>query len=314
MIQDYDLSIIIPHYQNAGDLQRLLASIPDNGRFETIVIDDYSDDDSFGQVLALKDKFRFELIKNTGKKSAGTCRNRGLAQARGKWILFADSDDFFLEPLEAEVYRHLDSDCDIVFFPPTSVYDDTFELANRHLPHVSKLDAYLAAPSEMTEYALRLSWHCPWSKLYKLSFLKRHRISFDEVVAANDSIFSLVSGIKAVRICVSTNSIYCAVSRKGSLQHSYNRKILESRIRVAVRHRKICEALGYSDLGSKPLEFLYLARYLSFCDCLYLVRLSKKLGVFNDFRFLRFAQRSFMYFCSDKFESRKRKERLIVVK
>lgn len=38
-----------------------------------------------------------EIYHNSKKKGAGTCRNIGLERARGKWLLFADSDDLFLD-------------------------------------------------------------------------------------------------------------------------------------------------------------------------------------------------------------------------
>ncbi|NCU28638.1 MAG: glycosyltransferase family 2 protein, partial [Candidatus Moranbacteria bacterium] len=89
------LSIIIPHWQNASDLERLLASIPTKKGYEIIVVDDYSDDNCFKKVVELHESYNFTLLKNNGKKSAGTCRNIGLSHATGKWILFADADDFF---------------------------------------------------------------------------------------------------------------------------------------------------------------------------------------------------------------------------
>src|SRR5699024_5954198 len=93
------VSIIIPHFNSVKLLEKLLLSIPKYNDIEVIVIDDNSTE-GIEKFSILKKSVEFEHIKflmnNTGVQSAGTCRNIGLKAATGKWILFADSDDYFL--------------------------------------------------------------------------------------------------------------------------------------------------------------------------------------------------------------------------
>jgi len=91
-------TIIIPHYNSADSLEKLLLSIPRIPDFQVIVIDDSStvDEDKLVQVIA--DDGRCEFYRNTtGVQSAGACRNIGLTHALGKWLLFADADNFFVD-------------------------------------------------------------------------------------------------------------------------------------------------------------------------------------------------------------------------
>lgn len=87
-------SIIIPHFNDFKSLERLLNSIPSRDDIEIIVIDDKSTDEY--DLDSIKSKCIF-LNNETPIKSAGTCRNIGLKIAKGKWLLFADSDDVFFE-------------------------------------------------------------------------------------------------------------------------------------------------------------------------------------------------------------------------
>ena len=118
------LTIIIPHFNTSDLLQILLASIPQDKGIQTIVIDDQSELSHLKVIENLKSKYNFELYYNDLIKSAGTCRNIGIKNAKGKWLLFADSDDYFLDEFYNSVSKYFDSENYVVFFPPTSVLRD----------------------------------------------------------------------------------------------------------------------------------------------------------------------------------------------
>ena len=111
------ISVIVPVYNAAGSLHRSLRSVlrqtlPD---FELIVVDDCSTDESayiMGGYRALDDRVRvFSTAKNGGP---GVARNIGLSHARGRYIAFLDSDDFWMRnKLERQV-RSFDDDDVIV--------------------------------------------------------------------------------------------------------------------------------------------------------------------------------------------------------
>jgi len=88
------VSIILPTYNRAALLPRSIESVLEQtyGDFELIVVDDGSEDDSAGVVARFADeRIRYlRLPKNCGLPTA---RNAGLAQARGAYLAFQDSDD-----------------------------------------------------------------------------------------------------------------------------------------------------------------------------------------------------------------------------
>lgn len=91
-----EISVIIPVYNCSKYLECCLNSIEKQtfGDFEAIIIDDGSTDDSgkIAQAFAEKSaKFTVTRTKNAGVASA---RNTGLSLAKGKYVVFVDSDDF----------------------------------------------------------------------------------------------------------------------------------------------------------------------------------------------------------------------------
>jgi glycosyltransferase involved in cell wall biosynthesis len=89
------VSIIIPTKDRADLLMETLASCQaqTDTRWEAIVVDDGSKDDSKSRVLSLADaRVRFESLP-TGKSGAPAGRNYGSSIARGEFIIFLDSDD-----------------------------------------------------------------------------------------------------------------------------------------------------------------------------------------------------------------------------
>ena len=101
------ISVIVPVYNAAGSLHRSLRSVLAQtlSDFELIVVDDCSTDGS-ADILrgyeALDDRVR---ILSTEKNSGpGVARNVGLQNARGRYIAFLDSDDFWMKhKLEKQV-------------------------------------------------------------------------------------------------------------------------------------------------------------------------------------------------------------------
>ena len=91
-----NFTIVIPHKNTPTLLERLVDSIPPRDDLEIIVVDDHSDADvvDFNH-FPCKDRAGLAVVMNKECHGAGYARNCALPLAKGRWILFADSDDFF---------------------------------------------------------------------------------------------------------------------------------------------------------------------------------------------------------------------------
>lgn len=92
------LSIIIPAYQAENTIIRALNSIRQSKSkdIEVIIVNDGSLDRTAKRVLdasRLDHRFHLYSQSNSGRSSA---RNTGLSKAKGQYIIFLDSDDYFL--------------------------------------------------------------------------------------------------------------------------------------------------------------------------------------------------------------------------
>ena len=89
------ISIITPFKNSSKYLNECLESIINQSylNWELIIIDDYSNDNSFELVqnISLKDK-RIKLFKNEGKKGIINCLRQGLNKCSGDYITRMDSD------------------------------------------------------------------------------------------------------------------------------------------------------------------------------------------------------------------------------
>ena len=87
-------SIIIPTYNQAHFLQQALKSVFSQTfkNFEVVVIDNQSSDNT-KNVVSLFKKVIYKKIDNRG--IIAKSRNYGMKIAKGKWIVFLDSDDYW---------------------------------------------------------------------------------------------------------------------------------------------------------------------------------------------------------------------------
>lgn len=108
------LSVVIPARNAAATLRDTLECLlaQTHRDWEAIVVDDGSTDDTrdIAQTYARRDR-RFRLLSDGRPgQGASAARNRGIAAAAGRWLLFLDSDDWleaaFVEKMIGAATRH----------------------------------------------------------------------------------------------------------------------------------------------------------------------------------------------------------------
>ena len=89
----YKFSIIIPNYNEEKYIKRCLESIfnqtINSAKYEVIVIDDGSNDNS----IEIIKQYNVKLL-NSNRSGAGGARNIGFDNAKGKYIILLDADDY----------------------------------------------------------------------------------------------------------------------------------------------------------------------------------------------------------------------------
>lgn len=90
------VSVIIPTYNHAHFLARALQSVLDQtyANWEAIVIDNHSQDNTDEVVGRFSDP-RISLLKINNNGVIAASRNMGIRAAKGEWVAFLDSDDWW---------------------------------------------------------------------------------------------------------------------------------------------------------------------------------------------------------------------------
>lgn len=241
-------SIIIPHKDIPDLLQRCLDSIPQRDDVEVIVVDDDSDPKKvdFVHFPGLeRENTRVIFSKDGG--GAGHARNVGLDHARGRWIIFADADDFFTEDFNGLLDETVDAEEDIVFFDYINVLsDDITQQLQERVSYKTLISAYMIN-DDKSEERLRCYFCVPWCKLIKRELIEQHRIRCSEVKWSNDVLFSAQVGCRAKTIRVSEKIGYALTSRQDSLTYNIYKTPKEFRIRLveAMKCDNLFHQFGY---------------------------------------------------------------------
>ena len=258
-MKNIKFSFIIPHKNSPKLLERCLASIPRNENIQIIVVDDNSstnivDFDHFPG----KDEKCVEVYLTKAGKGAGYARNIGLKYALGDWIIFADADDYFTDNALSILNKQYKNNADVVYFYSQSIYDDTKEKADRANIYNSLVNAYLS--DRTMENKIRVGFLVPWAKMIKRYLIEKNNIQFDEVPAANDVYFAVLTGLAARCIDAVPETIYVVTVNRGSITRRRNYEIAYSQYYVNLKRNFYLKKIG---LGIEQYSILY--KYL---ECL----------------------------------------------
>ena len=230
------ISIVIPHKNSSNTVEKLVDTIPNVPEIEVIVVDDKSYLEEFLFLLKLRDKrSNLVVIQNEDEESnAGIARNIGLSHVNGQWVLFADSDDEFLDNAFDVFFKTaLDyRDFDVVLFRCRSL-DEVRNPSSRAEKVNSLIECY---PDNID--TILYEWLVPWGKLIKFDLIEDNKLRFDSCLASNDVMFSTKLAAHAKNVSVINVEVYCCFLRVGSLTSSIDEDKALSRLSVLVSRNK----------------------------------------------------------------------------
>lgn len=214
----HTFSIIIPHHDIPQLLQRCLDSIPDVPEVQVIVVDDNSSAHivDFEHFPGLSRKNTLCILDKEGG-GAGHARNIGLKHADGKWLVFADADDFFTKDAFQILDSHKEDPYDILLFKACSVNSDDLSPANRFADLNEAIDE--AMDGKISHQAAVMKRPGPVCKMFRRSYIQQKGIWFDETMVANDQMFVTKATCMAAedKVAVFDEVLYTVTVRRGSM-------------------------------------------------------------------------------------------------
>jgi len=110
------VSIVIPTYNHANYLRKALQSVLDQTykNWEAIVIDNHSTDDTKKVINKFNDpRIRYLKIHNYGVIAKS--RNAGILSAKGEWVAFLDSDDWWTNDKLQTCMEYSNNHTDLIY-------------------------------------------------------------------------------------------------------------------------------------------------------------------------------------------------------
>lgn len=199
------ISIIVPVYNAQKYIKRCVESIVNQSyqKWELILIDDGSKDDSSLICDELKQTDSRIHVVHTVNQGASAARNRGLDEATGDYITFVDADDW-VEPNHLEVLvNQIDSDVDLCI---NSFIADLYYGSRPYQYKEVKTQDNIESINAFFTILLQHSQFL-WNKLFKSNIIKDNHIRFNTNISlGEDNIFILeylnyIRGLSASSVC-----------------------------------------------------------------------------------------------------------------
>lgn len=226
-------SIIIPVYNVEEYLHDCLNSILKQSfkDYEIICINDGSTDKSLEILNEYQKVIPGFIIINQENQGPSSARNKGILEAKGKYILFVDSDDWIADNSLHVIYNAVGDD-DMVCFAGIKFVNET----SKEIAFSTYVEETLPGWVYYNKYALErnnIHFDCAVSRIYRREFILKHDLFFREGFLHEDSLFTPIACYYANEIKIIPNFLYFYRNREGSITRSRNKNRMLDRIRVA---------------------------------------------------------------------------------
>lgn len=183
---DYKLSVVIPAYNAQKFISRCISSAlaSDLKEIEVIAVDDGSTDET-KDILSWYENMYPQFFKKIFKENGGAAeaRNYGIAESKGHYIAFIDSDDMIRPDAYSIMYDSLQkTGADIAIGRLYKVDNDKY-----YVRHTLPLPAYKAInPEEYLRLLFTQTYNnvAVWNKMYRTKLVQEHPIpllSYEDV-------------------------------------------------------------------------------------------------------------------------------------
>ena len=281
-------TIVIPCYNAEQFILRPLNSLKNQHYkdLQIIVVNDGSKDNTEQVVLDfIKDNpsldIEYRRIENSGPSTA---RNIGIDLAKGDYICFLDSDDYYDEKLFDEVEQMISEDIDVLYWG-TDEHNEDGELIDEY-QNMFKYEDNLSGIETAKKKYLKEIWLCNCNEIYKLKIVKDNNIKYlDGVYAGEDANFIYRVLFNSKKVKVLPKNYFHQVVRPTSLfRDKFSEKFL-------TEFTAIENTLSYIQEQSIPEVYDYIYSLYYHTRVTVAKRLVNNLRWFQGFKFVNLCRK-----------------------
>lgn len=197
------VSVIIPVYNVEAYLRECLDSVINQTlkEIEIICVDDGSTDSSLEILKEYAKKDNRISVLTQENLHAGVARNAGLAVAKGEYLSFLDSDDFFELDMLKETYNKVKSDStDVCIF--SAIMLDYKENEKKEMPWLCKSKKEIINMKDIKDKIFDITSPNCWNKIFKKDIINCYNLRFQSLINANDVYFSYMAVVVSKKISI----------------------------------------------------------------------------------------------------------------
>lgn len=224
-------SIIIPCFNGEKYISRCLNSIISQkfNNWECIVINDGSKDRSFEIISNYSNNDNRIKLVNQQNAGVSIARNKGIEAAKGRYLLFVDTDDILRKSDFLDTAYNLvssDNSIDIVQFD--------VEIVTPNFKRIKLLTANQNLNLYETFVRGETTASSACSKIFSSQLIKNNEIRFPEKIIMNeDYYFSFVAMANSSKTIVTHDLCYSYVKNDTSCTANHNSRHVDSMLKVA---------------------------------------------------------------------------------
>lgn len=287
------ISVIIPVYKVEKYLNQCIDSVI-NQTFkdiEVILVDDGSPDrcPQICNEYAVKDDRVRVIHKDNGGLS--DARNAGISMAKGKYILFLDSDDYWIVGSLEEIANCINDnqDIDLVFLSATKIYENKRNV-NCKFECLRKDSVKGKTQLEVLEYLSKVQKFpvSACTKLIKKSLIIDNNIFFQKGLLSEDIDWStrLLLMAQKFDVCEADFYVY-RKQRDESITSSIKAKNVQDLLHIIEKWANICKSQKIDQNLISSLLGLYAYEYTILMGHLFSISRTERKEVYNDVKKLK---------------------------
>ncbi len=277
------LSIIIPMYNVAQYLETCIASVYNQGieenDFEVILIDDESPDNSLEVAQKLTQDKTNVVIISQKNKGLGGARNTGIEASIGNYILFLDSDDWYLPRSLSKIITIAETNkLDILEFGAEGID------ANNKIIYRASVSSNNHIYNGVEYYQKIRYMDSACNKLYNRNFLSQNKLLFLEKLFIEDYEFNTKTFCFAKRVMAIDTIVANFLQTPNSITRNTSSAKKEKMI---LDIKSVIKKINDLKIANVAIDSSYFNQRLSYLTATLFYQLYKNKSVYSEYTNLK---------------------------
>ena len=244
-------SVIVPVYNVEKYLETCVRSVLSQSYqdFEMILVDDGSSDRCGDICDELAERSDRAIVVHKTNGGLSSARNAGLDIARGEYVIFLDSDDYWDDPVALEnIDKQLrETNADVLLFSAKRFFEDSGTFSEVLDIRIEREKVCDRSPYAAAQYMIENNIYkaCACNKVARRSLIEAHRMRFQEGRLSEDMDWCGNLLLYAKRFDYYQRSLYVyRQQRAGSITSGRSAKLLADKIYMCSQGYKQAKALN----------------------------------------------------------------------